>query len=954
MSQQPSVHQLYKRLETVGKGAYGSVHKGKHIPSGNIVALKIINLDTSDDDVSDIQREVALLTQLRDAPNITKYYGCYMDGPRVWIVMEFAQGGSVLSLMKASNDSCIEERFVAVIIREVLVALSYLHKVPVIHRDMKAANVLVTATGKVMICDFGVSALLATTSSKRNTLTGTPYWMAPEVVQSVPAYDTKADIWSLGIMIYEMIKGMPPHSNLDKFKVMDIIPRTKPPRLTEAEGGKDMRDFMSCCLKEVPSERLPADELAKTKWMKSVAKVPLSILTELVQRLQQAGPRASLAGPLDWEEEEERELQNPYDEDENTWEFDTVRGRGLNFSHLGDSLHPDDGTTPAQATIRPPAPAALPVSLRNLFGDNDTTASDPFRTPHLAPPSTPSLSIQIPPTPPPLFPAETPTVLRPKTPDADGGRTMMRLPDRARSRSVAPSPQVDRGQPFPSISAPSGPDASGDAHEDLSTHPEPSPTIPAIAREPRSFGSQPELRAPEATDTKKSNEVRAPPPLRKRSQSAGGGLNAQRNGLGPRPTHDLGLPSTFQFPPNQARSPLVISTAPSSTHSSRDHGRHPSNLISPTSPSSTHQTTYSLDASTPSRRLAAPGSLSPNVITRTRSATAIPEPSPHHGSADHGDSRKPSTTITHIDPLASPLKFTQDRADQFSRGITPTTHLGTPGLKDVLKIPSLSSEHHLGMSDLLPPSPSAFVHNTRYFAPTPSQLSNSTTSSSTPNNNSTTSFEQIPSQSTLPPPPSSSASTTSSSTPKPMPIPTPPIPPPFSSTSSSYDSTPTIPYLPSHERRRSSEMSSSSFFAAVHGNRTGGYHQQGQSSSHTPRLPAPLDYTSMIMGGGGGTESGHHAGLSRAVHDLAMWLSTVEAGLNALLDGGSTNGNGSGPGLGLGFGGSNETIQEEQEQEQEQDREYGSEFEGNEVDGVSDGPPSSSSLPTVGIGIVGS
>ena len=99
-----SVHQLFQRLETVGKGAYGSVHKGKHIPSGNIVALKIINLDTPDDDVGDIQREVSLLSQLRDAPNITKYFGCFMDGPRVWIVMEFAQAGSVLSLMKASKD----------------------------------------------------------------------------------------------------------------------------------------------------------------------------------------------------------------------------------------------------------------------------------------------------------------------------------------------------------------------------------------------------------------------------------------------------------------------------------------------------------------------------------------------------------------------------------------------------------------------------------------------------------------------------------------------------------------------------------------------------------------------------------------------------------------------------------------------------------------------------------
>ncbi|KAJ2918558.1 hypothetical protein MD484_g1902, partial [Candolleomyces efflorescens] len=251
---QPSVHDLYERLETVGKGAYGSVHKGREKDTGNVVAIKIIDLDTPDDDVADIQREIALLTQLRDAPNVTKYYGCYMDGPRVWIVMEFAQGGSVLSLMKASKNDCIEEKYVSIIIREVLVGLAYLHKVPVIHRDMKAANILVTATGKVMIADFGVSALLTTVSSKRNTLTGTPYWMAPEVIQGVNAYDTKADIWSLGIMIYEMIKGTPPHSNLDKFQVMDLIPRAKPPRLLESDGSKDMRDFMALSLKESPSE----------------------------------------------------------------------------------------------------------------------------------------------------------------------------------------------------------------------------------------------------------------------------------------------------------------------------------------------------------------------------------------------------------------------------------------------------------------------------------------------------------------------------------------------------------------------------------------------------------------------------------------------------------------------------------------------------------------------------
>lgn len=249
-----SVHSLYRRLETIGKGSYGSVSKGVHIPTGSIVALKIIDLDIADDDVDAIYKEVSLLTQLRDAPNITQYFGCYLDGPRVWIVMELAEGGSVYSLMRASPNGCLEERFIALIIREVLVALSYLHKVPVIHRDIKAANVLVTASCKVLLCDFGVSALLTTTSSKRNTLVGTCHWMAPEVVQTVPAYDTKADIWSLGIMIYEMVKGAPPHFNLPMMSVMDVITKTKPPRLLESDGSKDLREFMAYCLMESPDE----------------------------------------------------------------------------------------------------------------------------------------------------------------------------------------------------------------------------------------------------------------------------------------------------------------------------------------------------------------------------------------------------------------------------------------------------------------------------------------------------------------------------------------------------------------------------------------------------------------------------------------------------------------------------------------------------------------------------
>ncbi|KAG1765007.1 kinase-like domain-containing protein [Suillus occidentalis] len=375
MAAQPTVHQLFRRLETVGKGAYGSVHKGVHIPTGNIVALKIINLDTADDDVEAIQREVALLTQLRDAPNVTKYYGCYLDGPRVWIAMEFAQGGSVRTLMQTSKDRVLEERFIVLITREVVIGLNYLHKSAIIHRDIKAANILITATGKVMICDFGVSALSATTTSKRNTLMGTPNWMAPEVAQPVPAYDSKADIWSLGIMIYEMVKGAPPHSDLrDAIKVMQLITKVQPPQLAEADGSKEMREFVSHCLKASPNERFSADDLIRTKWMKSVSKANVSTLRELILRydawMQNGGTRNSLVEPLDWENEEKRDLQGVVDEETDLWEFDTIRRRTFQAA-LKDDLLPDSFPVDSSLSVPTIKPSArLPTSLRGLFDDD--------------------------------------------------------------------------------------------------------------------------------------------------------------------------------------------------------------------------------------------------------------------------------------------------------------------------------------------------------------------------------------------------------------------------------------------------------------------------------------------------------------------------------------------------------------------------------------------------------
>ncbi|KAG9096416.1 hypothetical protein FRC06_008692 [Ceratobasidium sp. 370] len=372
--------QQYKKLECVGRGAYGSVHKGIFIPTGEVVGLKIINLDGQDDDVEAIQKEVALLSSLRgsDNTNITRYHGCWLEGPHVWIVMDFAQGGSVRTLAKAAPNNSIEERYTAVIMREVLQALVFLHRNNVIHRDLKAANVLISSDGRVMLCDFGVSALLATPHSKRSTFVGTPQWMAPEVILG-QTYDTRADIWGLGITLYEMATGAPPHADQDHMRALMLIPKLKPPKLPDAaDASKEMRDFLALCLQLNPSDRLPAEELAKSKWVKS-AKASVSILKDLLVRYEswtsKGGVRTSLAGPfgaLD-PDDEPQGFSQPQ-----SWEFDTVRADsfagGINassttdFSGLSESAHPGD-----TALSNPPR------SLRMLFEDASNPGADPFR-----------------------------------------------------------------------------------------------------------------------------------------------------------------------------------------------------------------------------------------------------------------------------------------------------------------------------------------------------------------------------------------------------------------------------------------------------------------------------------------------------------------------------------------------------------------------------------------------
>ncbi|KAI3944450.1 hypothetical protein MKW98_006611 [Papaver atlanticum] len=287
----------YNLFEEIGSGATATIYRAVCIPTQETVAIKVLDFEKGKSELSNIAHEAQTMI-LMDQPNLLKAHCSFVTDHYLWVVMPFMAAGSCQHIMKTAFPDGFQESVIATILREVLKGLVNIHQYGDIHRDVKAGNILMDSRGAIKLCDFGASASLFDAGSRlhgRKTFTGTPCWMAPEVMEQEKEYDFKADIWSFGITALELAHGHAPYSKFPPMKIIMKTIRDAPPSLDHSERdkkfSKSFRKLIESCLQKKAHDRPSAQQLLKHPFFKK-ARSSEYLTRTLLQELPSLGDSA--------------------------------------------------------------------------------------------------------------------------------------------------------------------------------------------------------------------------------------------------------------------------------------------------------------------------------------------------------------------------------------------------------------------------------------------------------------------------------------------------------------------------------------------------------------------------------------------------------------------------------------------------------------------------------------
>ncbi|NXD77958.1 SLK kinase, partial [Halcyon senegalensis] len=303
--------EFWEIIGELGDGAFGKVFKAQNKETKVLAAAKVIDTK-SEEELEDYMVEIDILASC-DHPNIVKLLDAFYYENNLWILIEFCAGGAVDAVMLELERPLTEPQ-IKVVCRQTLEALNYLHENKIIHRDLKAGNILFTLDGDIKLADFGVSAKNTRTIQRRDSFIGTPYWMAPEVVMCETSkdrpYDYKADIWSLGITLIEMAQIEPPHHELNPMRVLLKIAKSDPPTLAQpSKWSSDFKDFLKKCLEKNVDARWNATQLLQHPFVTVTSNKPIREL--IAEAKAEVTEEVEDGKDEDEEEETENSLQLP-------------------------------------------------------------------------------------------------------------------------------------------------------------------------------------------------------------------------------------------------------------------------------------------------------------------------------------------------------------------------------------------------------------------------------------------------------------------------------------------------------------------------------------------------------------------------------------------------------------------------------------------------------------------